>query len=166
MALTWVSQLFTRITADRPGGRKDAETAKPREDDPRHGTAGSPVRDPIMAGWYFLAYDKGRKRPPSSSEDSWNMAPWGSRSSTEGGRREEGSQDGGGHIEFEGEDRSPASRASSSSWGCGGIEEKVDIEDEGCQASHRRATRGTGSRDPPEAREDHLVPRAEITIAA
>ena len=55
------------------------------------------------------------------------MAPWWSRSSTEGSCREDGAEEGNGGIEFEAEDRSWSSQASPRSRASEGIEEQEGV---------------------------------------
>jgi len=57
------------------------------------------------------------------------VAPWRSRSSTEGGRREDGAQEEGRRDARgpEGEDRSPPSQASAWSWASSGLEEESGL---------------------------------------
>jgi len=108
-----------------PGGRNDAEAEELGDGDPRHGAAGGPHRDPVAARERLQGEGEERSAP-SSSQDSWNMAPWWSRSSTEGGCREDGAEEGS-DFEFEGEDGSPPSQASAWSWSSSGIEEESGI---------------------------------------
>ena len=70
------------------------------------------------------------ERAPSSSQDSWNVAPWWFRSSAEGGCREDGAEEGNGcDFGFEGEDGSPSRAACSrsSTW----VEEEGGIDGDG-----------------------------------
>src|SRR5438552_10944672 len=63
-------------------GRTDATTAKPRDGDPRHGSAGGALRDPLIARKRLQQQAEGEERSAPSSQGSWHMAPRWSWAST------------------------------------------------------------------------------------
>src|SRR5438034_2785896 len=91
----------------RRGGGLDAETTKPCDGHPGHGPARRPLRSPVGVQ-YRLPDEAAEERPPPSSQGTRKVAPRWSRSSTEGGCREDGAEGRGG----EAEDCSPPPQAS------------------------------------------------------
>jgi len=110
----------------RRQGGLDAETAKPRDGHPGHGSAGSEFRDPVVAGKCLKQQAEGEERSAPSSQGAREVAPWWSRSSAEGGCRQDGAEEGRARIP-EAEDWSPPSQASARSWASSGIEEESGI---------------------------------------
>src|SRR2546427_8585043 len=109
---------LTAFAADRvfvyfaPAGGLDAETTKRRDRNPGPRSAGSEFRDPVVAGKRLKQQAEAEERSPPSSQGSREVAPWWSRSSTEGRCREDGAhEEGGGARTPEDEDRSSSSQA-------------------------------------------------------
>jgi len=95
-----------------PQGGDDAETAKPHDGDPRPRAAGGALRDPVPAREH-LDRNSIHERSAPSSQGAREVAPGWSRSSAEGGCREDGTEEGRGDARGpEGEERSPPSQAS------------------------------------------------------
>src|SRR5439155_7779949 len=110
-------------------GRNDAEAEELGDGDPRHGAAGGRLRDPVAARGRLRHQAEDDERSAPSSQGAREVAPWRSRSSTEGGRREDGAQEEGRRDARgpEGEDRSPPSQASAWSWASSGLEEESGL---------------------------------------
>src|SRR5207249_7776274 len=102
---------------------------------------GSRVRHPVVARRHFDTDHEAEEWSPSPSQDSWHLAPWWSRSSTEGCCREDGAEEG-----SRGENRSPPSRASAWSKASVGIEEEGRIDGGGLGSVGSLATRPKAGR--------------------